>query len=530
MPDDGLEAVMDNSIRNLMGLDDGKREYSQVDGAVDRYQFEYIQTLHTVLFRPKGYAETLGPTWQMIHDPRFSIIEQVAVVRRKGKAQDSAIERGVVKQNAAGEFDPSNDDISFYAEVLSEGRYIVKYLRSKRYDAAISELFWTRTFTIPRKTYEPGLLKFAQLNLADRARVEAYIADPANALVFERLYPARVQGYSEQEKWDLIKEVASNYFRKDGTVNASGHLLFALLGADLAGLVDDYAEIANLQEWVVLDSEFELANPDDGDSDTPIVWAEVEMLEKALIFRTNIRVTAARILQQIGITSHLKSVDLQLTEQEQDALFTIIFNSDWPNDKAELMVSTLQFITSASATPFEERVQRQTSEASREARAYVEGLKSGSIRPVNRESDGVVEPETEAGKLLSTLGRNPIKEAMLLRLTNAEAGILSAQKESNPDDTSELDQDSTEVSRANAEGTIARLTPVVELLRPYFGDTNTFVDLTKEEVEDLLAKADELDPATPFPINTFSESDGAAWYEAQGYSKAQAAELTAQSS
>lgn len=62
---------MSDRIRNILGmLDEGKRIYRVQEGEVQREEFEYCQVIDQLVFGPKGYVETLGPTWNMIHDPR----------------------------------------------------------------------------------------------------------------------------------------------------------------------------------------------------------------------------------------------------------------------------------------------------------------------------------------------------------------------------------------------------------------------------------------------------------------------------
>jgi len=75
---------MDNSLKRMLGLtDEGKRTYRFVSGEVTRDEFQYCQSLDALLFGKDGYIETLGPTWEMIHDPRFAIIEDAFIINRR---------------------------------------------------------------------------------------------------------------------------------------------------------------------------------------------------------------------------------------------------------------------------------------------------------------------------------------------------------------------------------------------------------------------------------------------------------------
>ena len=122
--------------------------------------------------------------------------------------------------------------------------------------------------------------------------------------------------------------------------------LFNLVKLDLVGLITDYAEIANVQEVVLLEDPDTLYEPAIHGEDIYRCSAEVEMLERALTYRAGIRVTAARILDHFGMSSHLPD----LTDLERDQLLRIIYSSNWPDDKPIMISNILSFLGSITAS------------------------------------------------------------------------------------------------------------------------------------------------------------------------------------
>ena len=75
--------MISNDIRNMFGLrDTEKRLYVINNDQVTAEEYEYCQVLSNVLWGEKGLVETLGPTWNMVHDPRFENLERKFLVER----------------------------------------------------------------------------------------------------------------------------------------------------------------------------------------------------------------------------------------------------------------------------------------------------------------------------------------------------------------------------------------------------------------------------------------------------------------
>jgi len=114
---------MDISIQKLLGIaDDAKRMYRFAEGEVEREEFEYCQLIDQLVFGGKGYVETLGQTWEMIHDPRFLKIEGAFIVNRKAVFGGDA-KLGKQYMSSDGMFVSTIADLEEYSEVLGEGRY-----------------------------------------------------------------------------------------------------------------------------------------------------------------------------------------------------------------------------------------------------------------------------------------------------------------------------------------------------------------------------------------------------------------------
>ena len=110
-------------LRRVFGmLDDNVRIYQILEEReVQHDEFQYCQVMFQLVFGDKGFADTLGPTWNMIHDPRFQTIENLMVVERKAIFGGDA-RLGKQYINDDGSFSSTVSDLEKYAEILGEGR------------------------------------------------------------------------------------------------------------------------------------------------------------------------------------------------------------------------------------------------------------------------------------------------------------------------------------------------------------------------------------------------------------------------
>jgi len=504
-------------------LDPGKRVYNvDTQKQVDREEFQAQKLFHLYLFGPKGLADTLGPTWQMIHDPRFIAIENAFVRVRKGVFGGDAT-LGIQRQQPDGSFSSAIEDLNQYSEILGEGRYFHSVLRSMAYHKAIISLYPGRPFSVPRKETLPGIFVFNQLSPEGQKEVAELAA------TYTEFYPKNLAKQSESAIWGLIRQECPNYFSRKNVPNQVAKDLFSILRLDLVGLIDDYAEIAKVQEWVLLDEESTLVEPEHIDSEAPHIWVEVELLERALTIRASLRVTAAQIIRTYGLHRFMEEREIKLTDLERDQLLQVVYESDYPDDPT--LGSKILFYLSAiknTGKTLEEREAEQCHAASGEAKAYVAKLKSGEEQPITRytdpaeafdEDEGLTEEDKASIKTAIEIQRNPLKMFVFMRYTAAEkrrdAAVADVKRisamqdrvayyEAHPEEIPVFDPDFylptaeeivAEVAKIPAlQQKIAKLTKVVEILAPVFERPD--YPLTEESAAELLGQCEEFDSTT----------------------------------
>jgi hypothetical protein len=390
--------VIDNALQRALGiLGDEKRIFRFEEGDVSREEFEHSRLIDQVVFGPRGLVESLGPTWSLVHDPRFAALEAKFIVRRRGRlGGDADLGKQYISSN--GQFSSSIVDLEQYSEILGEGRNFYCFLQHP--EPKCPERQWLER-TWKQCMFQPGPGIICLCNAADKW-------DP-------RIW----KDQSDEVIWALIKREWPNYFRMKGQnstaeallnditkddfnqryklVNKEGARLYDLSKADLAGLIADYAETAQADDWTTIDADDATAQNEDN-TEVYKVSLEVDFLEKALTYRASLRATAAKILQQIGFSKCLNEIEkakgeVRLTDMESDKLLQMVYQSDYPNDKVQLVSNLLQYVTQCFQTPFEERLAAQLATATQNAQAVMKGLKTGTVKPVNQITDAVPEDE-----------------------------------------------------------------------------------------------------------------------------------------
>ena len=237
---------MDTLLRKLLGLDGARTAiYRFAEGEVSKEDFEYAKVIDQVLFDEHvGYIATLGPTWNMVHDPRFVKIENTFVLERRGVVGGNAtVGQGVVTEDGLSGGNPN--DLERYAEILGEGRNMLK------------------------------------------------------AVLRAGLNPQTFQD-NDGFIWNIIKQESPNWFRQNGTANKEATRLFDMCKAGLVGLIADYAELPLADEWINAENGELLDMGEFNDPDVMGVYLEVDQLDKAINARAQLRMLAARILNQLG--------------------------------------------------------------------------------------------------------------------------------------------------------------------------------------------------------------------------------------
>jgi len=451
---------MNNNLRTLLGLlDDDKRVYRFEDGEVDREEFKYSQLMFNYLFdEEKGLVATLGPTWNMVHDPRFNKIENCFIRRRKNMFSpgDTVIGQKIVTGAFAG-FAVDVTELEQYSTIIGEGRHFRKVIL----EGTISD--------------EDG----------DVCRPKTFVQE------------------SDETVWKLVRQECPNFFTREGKPNREASKLFNILKEDLVGLIDDYAEIPLADEWINSESN-EVFEQDSWDNETPVIYLEVDQLEKALTVRGSLRVTAARILDRLGFSKHISGGE-RLTSAETDELLRMVYTSNWPDDRMELSLRIIQFVTAKNAVPFEEREKQQLMTASERSKEIIEKIKSGEIKQITRETDagdatddhtGLDAEAIESAQIIKDIQDNPYKRDLFFMLTDAEKlAELHKRTRENAIETARLsalnngvdvyaegykpDVDPEILVPTEAENIVALLTPVFER-GDYVLDEDSFTKLVRQ--------------------------------------------------
>jgi len=187
---------MDPILSKLLGLEGGGSAiYRYADGQVSKEDFEYAKVIDQVLFDEHiGYIATLGPTWNLVHDPRFVKLENTFVVFRQSKVGgNSTVGQSIQTEDGFG--GGNSNDLERYAEILGEGRNMLKNVKAAGLD--------------PQKFQD-----------------------------------------NPDSIWNVIRQDYPNWFRQNSTPNKEATRLFDMCRAGLVSLIADYAEVPLADEWV----------------------------------------------------------------------------------------------------------------------------------------------------------------------------------------------------------------------------------------------------------------------------------------
>ncbi|MEI6388730.1 MAG: hypothetical protein WCQ50_19110 [Spirochaetota bacterium] len=361
--------MIDNGLRNMFGLRDTEKRIYQINtDEVSAEEYAYCQVLHNVLWGEKGLTETLGPTWNMVHDSRFENLERKFVVNRPAVFGGDA---RVGKQYIDGEglMSHSMAELEAYSEILGEGRHFAEVVRKGDTD--------------PREFY---------------AQPEAII-------------------------WKCIKQECPNYFDdKTGLPNTRALRLLELIKGDLLGLIEDYAEVAFLQDWIKVNSGEQAQKADFLNvEDEPIVYAEVDYLERALSMRSSLRVSAVKVLQRSGLLKLLET-SYELTDQEIDEILKLVYQT--PYEKLyEVPAKVIQYANQCvqSNPDTTKRMLQQCHIKSKESKIFVSRIKTGDITPLNISDEVNVDRElTPEEQQIIAIQNNPWRRELFLLLVESE--------------------------------------------------------------------------------------------------------------
>lgn len=354
-------------IRNLLGLRDGKRIYVIDSNHVSQEEYEYCQVLTEVLWGEKGLVNTLGPTWNMILDPRFEKIENQFVVERTPVfGGDARLGKQYVDGNSI--MSHSMAELETYAEILGEGRFFLEVVR------------------------KDGI-------------------DPNNFCALET-----------EILWKYIRRECPNYFDNvDQLPNSRAQRLFHLFRSDLVGLVADYADTALLDEWIKLESGETATQADFNNShEEPVVYAEVDVLERSLTMRSSLRVTAVKILEKTGLLALIEKQNFQLTDFEIDHILKMVYSL--PYEKLHLAAANvLTYVTSVVSTPYTQRLATERTTFMAASLDTISKLKSGEIKSLTvNDQEEIGRELTLEEKQIVALRKDPNRLELFLMLVEAE--------------------------------------------------------------------------------------------------------------
>jgi hypothetical protein len=402
---------------------------------VTQDEFQYCEVMYNVVFGEKGFAETLGPTWRMIHDPRFNVIEGLMIVDRHAIFGGDA-RLGKQYINDDGSFSSTVSDLEKYAEILGEGRNFHNVLLHP--DSKCQVRLWLERIYRGFTNLKPYAGFECTCNRYNTETGELIRQDPGT-----------FKWAPDEDVWALIKQECPNRaVTQAGEHTAYGQLMFDLIRADLIGLIHDYAETPLIDSYVylrdhgVVTATESVAAIDPHGQEAPRVLQEIDILEQALTHRAALRVTAFKILKKLGVERELNERAGNLTDMERDHLLQIIYESDYPegdtndtffrmnvhNWELDIKAKVLEYINSCLETDDEVREQHQLSVEKSTAKEIIEGLKHGSIQPINHYTEPTAEipqdkTETEVMKyaaMMEAILSNEFKQELYLLMVQAE--------------------------------------------------------------------------------------------------------------
>ena len=417
-------------LMRVMGMLHDKVRVYQIaeDREVQRDEFQYCQVMWNIVFGDRGFAETLGPTWRMVHDPRFQEIEALMIVDRHAIfGGDARLGKQYIGDD--GSFSSTVSDLEKYAEILGEGRNFHNVLVHPDPDCV--ERLWLERIYRGYTHIRPGP--------GFGCTCKGAGTDPSS-----------FKDAPDGDVWALIGgECPNRGFNRDGTPNAYGRLMHSLIRADLVGLVADYAETPLIDSYVYLRDHGLVTQTeavDTGDphgQEAPRVLQEVDILEQALTHRATMRATAYKLLRQSGIDRQIRAAagDLDLTDVERDELLRLVYEDDYPEREPELTYRArldawtkamagrlLGFAGECAAAPLAERRDRQLAAVRAEAWRTIDGLKTGAVAPINEYTEPAAEMPAAEGEdevmryasLMEAIMANEFKQELYLVLVEAE--------------------------------------------------------------------------------------------------------------
>lgn len=351
---------MTDMFNRILGIQGEKRVYHLDKDQLTAEEYEQGQVIYDILWGDSGLVSALGPTWNLIHDPRFLKIEDAFIIDRDSVFGGDA-SSGKQYITYHNQFQLSSvADLEQYSEILGEGRHFRKQVLAMGLD--------------PQTFHESG----------------------------------------DTDIWDLIRQECPNYFTRGGAPNKEANRLYRLIRAELLALIDDYARLPYCNDWLDLESG-SLAN----DKSEFSVFAEVDFLERALTLRSSLRSTALKVLNANGGVLRSMLGNVELTDVESDQVLQAIYTT--PYDKLYTVPAKLAaLIKEFQSKTYEQRVQSQCQDLRDKSRTFCDQLESGEIKPLVAVLDIIEAPKSEEEQLVKQLMDDPVKYETFMLLVDAE--------------------------------------------------------------------------------------------------------------
>ena len=244
----------------------------------------------------------------------------------------------------------------------------------------------------------------------------------------EKHDPTTFKDASEEIVWQyILQECPNRAFGTDGKPTPYGTLMHDLIRADMVGLIHDYAETPLIDSYIYLKDNSVITAIEDVQKLDPKgldhhrVLQEIDILEQALSHRAVLRATAFKLLKTLAMLQDTFGRGIEavgdLTDIERDELLRIIYTSNWPDDKPQLIANLLGFMSRCSRKPLDERTGKQLTDAKIASGIVIDGLKHGTVRPINQYTEPVMEIPEDVGEsdvmkyasMLDSLTKNPLK-------------------------------------------------------------------------------------------------------------------------
>jgi hypothetical protein len=206
-------------------------------------------------------------------------------------------------------------------------------------------------------------------------------------------------------------------------------------------------------------------------------------------------------------------------------LLKLVYKANWPDEQTELVISVLGFLAGVvvSRKSRQEREQEQLAAATVAAQARIAAMKTGTILPISRQTEEVVDVVASEGSAedqrMEAIFNNPIAMCVFLRLTNiddrlrelltpivAELDLTPPKAEAQMEQYVELFETPGYIEKVKPDGlpddlkdfeALESLAHAAMALTPIF--QNTAFVWTEEVAAELLEKVEEFDP-TPEPV------------------------------